>query len=392
MGAVKYKSRRRTGQWGSWGKHLELFEQFESWRDDDEAQVAVAVEEGMIAESEQDDFRTTLQEGTGAPEGRADFPLFMLSVTRHRMRQGFQRRMAKWDRYVGVERAEDFRTITTSQMNGISGMAPIPEFDEYGRLRSSEEMGPPIAVAKHGGVYGLTYETIVNDDTNMILNRTPTELGKMSAAYTSQVIIALIESNPNYIDGLPFFTATPRAGLPNGNEYTGSAAEPSEGNLIAIVSDLEDSQDAEGFPIDITPGLVLTKSRETQLIFRRIIRSQRTGTASNDTDTTTFDKGDLNAAEGILPGDDPVVVEPYLKDPNDWILLANVSDRAAFRIAFLRDQRQPFIGMLDPGVRSVGGGANDPYLLDIDEMLMKLRHVFGVALGDPLAARRARRS
>lgn len=390
--AVKYKPRRRSSQWGVWGKHLELFEAFESWRDDDEAQVAVAVEEGLIQEEAQDGFRASLQEGTGGPEGRADFPLFMLTVTRHRMREGFSRRAAQWDRYVGVERAEDFRTITTSQLNGITGMAPVPEFDEYGRLRSSEEMGPPIAVAKHGGVYGLTYETIVNDETNKILNRTPTEMGKMAASYTSQVIIALIESNPNYIDGLPFFTATPRAGLPNGNEYTGAAAEPSEDNLVKIVSDLENVQDAEGFPIDISPGLVLTKSRETSLIFRRILRSQQTGATANDTATDTFDKGTYNAASDILPGTDPVVVEPYLKDPNDWILLASVADRAAFRVAFLRDQRQPFIGMLDPGVRSVGGGANDPYLLDIDEMLMKLRHVFGVALGDPLAARRARRA
>lgn len=379
----------RRGKYGRYGKHIELFELFESWRDDPGAQSAVAVEEGWIEESEAPEFASQLQEGTGAPEGRADFPLFLLSVTRHKMREGFRRRAAKWERYVGVERAEDFRIHTVSQLNGLSGMGPVPEFDEYPRIRSSEEMGPPYSVGKHGGVYAVTYEMVVNDDTNQILNRTPRELGRMSAAYVSLVVVGLIESNPNYIDGLPFFSATPRQGLPAGNEFTGSAAEPSEDNLITIVASLNNTVDSEGFPMEIDPGVIITKDERTKFIFRRIIRSQQTGATANDTATGVFDKGTYNAAEGILP-EDGVIVEPYLRDPNDWILLAEIG-RPAFIIAFLRDQREPFIGMQDSGVRSMGG-ARDPYTLDNDEWPMKIRHVFGVALGDPRAARRARRA
>lgn len=379
------------GKYGMWGKHIELFELFESWSNDPKAQAAAFVEEGFIEESAAADYEASLSEGTGAPEGRADFPLFLLSVTRHKMRQGFRRRAAQWDKYVGVERAEDFRTHTVSQLNGISGMGPVPEFDEYPMLRSSEEMGPPFSVGKHGGVYGVTYEMIVNDDTNQILNRTPTELGKMNAAYVSQVVVALIEANPNYIDGLPFFSTTARQGLPNGNEFTGSAAEPTEDNLIDIISSLQNTVDSEGLPIDIEPGVVITKDERTKFIFRRILRSQQTGTTSNDTAGDVFDKGTYNAAQdtGLTPED--IIVEPYLKDPNDWILLAETG-RAAFRIAFLRDQREPFIGIEEGQVRSFGGGTRDPYRLMIDEVRMKLRHVFGVALGDPRSARRARRS
>jgi hypothetical protein len=373
-------------RYGRWGKHLDLFELFESWRDDPEAQTAVAVEEGWIEEGE------TIEEasGTGAPEGRADFPLFLLSITRHKMRQGFTRRAARWDRYVGVERAEDFRQHTASQLNGISGMGPVPEFDEYPRLRSSEEGAPPFSVGKHGGVYGVTFEMVVNDDTNTILNRTPTELGRMSAAYIAQVVVALIESNPNWIDGLPFFTATARAGLPGGNEYTGAAAEPTEDNVVKVVNDLQNTEDSEGFPIDIDPGLIITKDPLVSLAVRRIVRSQETSANETAGAATHIEKGTYNPAQGILP-DDPVLVEPYLRDPNDWILLADTG-RPAFIIAFLRDQREPFIGIEDPGIRSIGGGTRDPYTLDFDEIRMKIRHVFGVALGDPRSARRARRA
>jgi len=371
--------RRRANPYGKWGKHIELFEMFESWSEDDEAQAAVAEQEGW-----------DVQEGTGAPEGRADFPLFLLTTTRHKLREAFKRRAAQWDRYVGIERAEDFRIHTASQLNGISGMGEVPEFDEYPRLRSSEEGAPPFSVGKHGGVYEVTYEMVVNDETNKILDRTPTELGRMAAAYVSRTIIALIESNPNWIDGDPFFTANPRGGLPNGNEYTGSDAEPTEDNLVTIVSDLDDTEDSEGFPIDISPGVVLTKQKRTQLIFKRIIRSQETGATANDTAGGVFDKGTYNAAEGLLP-EGSILTESYLRDPNDWILLAETG-RPAFIVAFLRDQREPGIWIQDSGMRSIGSGAKDPYSMDFDGLPMKIRQVFGVALGDPRSARRARRA
>lgn len=384
-------------RFGKYGKHIELFEMFKSWERDPKAQSALAVEEGWIQESQVESYEETLreeisqlEEGTGTPEGRADFPLFLLATTRHRLRQGFRRRASQWRRYVGVERAEDFRVHTVSQLNGLTGMGPVPEFDEYPRLRSSEEMGPPFSVGKHGGIYGVTFEMIVNDDANTILNRTPTEMGRMAAAYMAQVIAALVEVNPNWIDGLPFFSTTARQGLPLGNEYTGAAAEPSEDNLVTWVSDLRNAEDEMGFPMDVDPGTVITKDERAKHTFRRIIRSQQTGATANDTGSDVFDKGTYNAASDLL-AEDAVMVEPYLKDPNDIILLAEVG-RPAFVTAFLRDMTEPQIWVHDSGMRGVNGAGRDPYLLWIDEILMKIRSIFGVALGDPRAARRARRA
>lgn len=381
--------RGRRGQYGVWGKHLELFEQYFSWRDDPQAQAALAESEGWDVDPETG-APSALAEGTGSPEGRADFPIYMLTVIRHRMRQAFRRRAAVWDQYLGVERAEDFRVHTVSQLNGLTGMGPIPEFDEYGRIRSSEEMGPPFSVGKHGGIYAVTYEMIINDNTNLILNRTPSELGRMSAAYVSQVAVAIIETNGNYIDGLPFFTATPRSGLPAGNLFTGAGAEPTEDNLVSIIEQMRGTTDTEGFPLDIQPANILTRSERVRLNFKRIMRSQETGVQVTNPAGATVEKGTLNPLEGdeLLPGS--VIVEPYLQDPNDWYLFADVG-RAAFIIAFLRDQRQPFIGLQRGLVESVGGGLTDPYQLWIDEMPHKIRHVFGTAQGDPRAAIKASR-
>lgn len=372
-------TRRRRNPFGMIGKYNEIYELFKGWRDDDDVQEALAEEYGW-----------ELEEGTGAPEGRADLPLFFLTQTRHKMREGFTRRAAKWQQYVGTERAEDFRQHTVSQLNGLTGMGPVEEFGEYPRVRSSEEMGPPYAVGKHGGIYGITFEMVVDDDANTILNRTPRELGRMNAAYMSRVVIALIEGNGNWIDGLPFFSASARPGMPNGNEVTGAAAEPTEDNVMTLYSDIENTEDGEGFPMDIEVANILTRERRTWGTFQRIFKSTETGSTTNDPSGATFDKGRLNVLSQ-LPRTPDVIVEPYLRDPNDWIVLAETG-RPAFIVAYLRDQREPFVGIEDPGVRPIGGGSPDPYTLDYDEIKLKIRNIFGVAQGDPRSARRARRA
>lgn len=360
----------RQGRYGGWGKHLELFEMFSDWRED--PRVLEGLEEDGL-----------LLEGTGAPEGRADFPMFLLQTIRHRVREGFQAVESRWDRYVGIESAQDFRQHTVSQLNGLVGMGPVPENAEYPRIRSSEEGGPSFAVAKHGGIYKVTFELIINDEVNRILNRTPTELGKMSSAYLTRIIIALIEANPNWIDGAPFFSAA------RGNEATGAAAEPTETNVATHVSTMKLRRNRDNQPIDIQPRTVLTQNDITGYIFNRMIRSQETGATSNDTSTRTFDKGRLNPIAGILP-DDAVATDPWLNDPNDYIYLADPAERPPFVAAFLRGQRSPFIGLKDPMVRDAFSRVEDPYDYELDSIDFKARHVFGAAVGEPMAAFRAR--
>jgi hypothetical protein len=371
---------RRRGRYGDWGKHLDIFEQFESWRDDPEAQEALAESEGW----------DEVEEGTGAPEGRADFPMFLLTTIRHTMRQAFTRRAAKWDQYMGVERAEDFRVHTVSQLNGLAGMGPVPEFDEYPRIRSQEEAGPPFSVGKHGGVYGVTFEMVVErrgeHDPEPHADGAGPHVGGVRLARRDRADRGepeLHRREPVLLDG--------RAAGDAGRERVhrrGRGADRGQPRVHRLRPGEHDGH--EGFPIEIDARRVLTRDRRTQMIFNRIIRSQETGATSNDTGGDVFDKGRYNAASDLL-SPDAVIVEPYLTDPNDWIVLNDVG-RPAFVIAFLRDQREPFIGVADGGVRGVNGGGPDPYTLDFDEIPFKIRHVFGVALGDPRAARRARRA
>jgi hypothetical protein len=369
-------------RYGNWGKHIELFEIFKDFRDDPR------VQEVLAESNEPEDLR----EGTGAPEGRADFPIFLQTVIRHRMRERFATVASKWTSYVGIESAQDFREHTVSQLNGIRGMQPILENDEYTMLRSAEEPGPSFAVGKHGGIYGVTMELVINDETDRILNRIPRELGRMSAEYISQTVVAFIESNPTYIDGLPFFTNN--AARPN--EVTGAGADPNETNLFAILDTMTTRRDSDNLPITTQPRRILVRTPSQKGTFDRIIRSQLTGVTDAAVPAGQtglgfgdFFTGNYNPAYNVLPPD-AVVQEPWFNDPNDWYVLADADDRPPFVVAFLRGRREPFIGLEDPGVRAAMGGARDPYDLWFDVIRYKIRHIFGAAMGEPLAAFRAR--
>ena len=353
--------------YGIWGKPLQIFEMYEDFRDDPD----------VIAK---------LQEGTGSPEGRADFPMFLQTVIRHRMRERYAAVAAKWQTYTGRENAQDFRETTVSQLNGLWGMGRIPEFGEYPRLRSSEEPGPAFAVAKHGGIYEVTMELVINDDADTILGRIPREIGRMAGEYVSLAVVAYIESNPTYIDGQPFFSVAHQ------NQYTGTAAEPNENNLVTILENIKTRRDPNGVPYALEPRRILVRSERQKLIFNRILQSQFTGATTNYTpaDQLTapqvFDKGTVNPLFGIMPADS-VVDEPWLTRANDWYVLANVQDRPGMIVAFLRGRTDPFIGRATAQVAALGGG-DDPYTMEFDSIPFKVRHIFGTGMGDPNAMHR----
>ena len=358
----------KRGRYGTWGKHLELFEQFDDFRRDPAVHTAM-IEEGL------------LQEGTGAPEGRVDFPYFLQTVIRHKIRERFKSAAGKWDSYVGIESAQDFREHTVSELGPIRGITGVAEHGQYEKLRSREAPGPSYAVGKYGGIYSVTYELIINDDTNRILSRIPTELGRAMAEYVNQTVVAFIESNPTYIDGTAFFHSS-RANL-----RSGADAAPTSDSLVAALDILKLRRDADNIPMIFEPRRILVKSPSIKLRLDTIIRSQQTGVSSEVTAVGApgFHPGTMNPLYNVLPAD-AVVEDPWLNDPNDWYILSNADERPAFVAAFLRGQRTPQIFLKDSGMRGVGGGGQDPYEMEVDEIPYKLRHVFGVASGEPLAA------
>lgn len=360
------------GRYGNWGKHIEMFEVFDAFRKNPR------VLEELFGEG----AAAALQEGSGAPEARVDFPIFLQTVVHHRIRERFKAVASEWEKFVGIESAKDFREHTVSSLGAIVGFKPVGEGEPYPRLRSSEEEGPPFSVGKWGGIYALTMELVINDEMDRLLNRIPMELGESAAEYVTELVIAFIESNPTYpVDGLPFFH-TSRA-----NNVTGASAEPKEDNLMAQLDVMKLRRNAENKPISIVPRRILVRNPSLKAKFDAMIRSTTTGVRSEITavGAPEFAPGTDNAVANVLPPD-AVVQDSWLNAPNDYYLFADAAKRPPFVAAFLRGQRTPQMFLQDSGMRGVGGGGADPYSMEFDEIPYKLRHFTGVASGEPLAA------
>ncbi|HTE60775.1 MAG TPA: hypothetical protein VK631_10530 [Solirubrobacteraceae bacterium] len=353
----------RQGRYGRWGGPRELFEAFISWSGDDEVQEA-------------------LQEA----DARADFAEFLLGAMRTAMLKGYNQAAPQWDRYMGVEPAQDFREHRIKGVAGMAGIAHVGELGDYKEMRRAKRPTASYAVDTYGGVYSLTRHLIINDDTRELLSRTPRDMGEAMGRFVTRTAIALIESNPNAPDGAAMYS------ISRGNE---SANALSEDSLADMFGWMENQLDENGDEIVITPEVMAVKNLRMQLIAKRIVRSQDTGatvnyTAAAGVGSDKFDKGTMNPLAGILP-EGSILRDPYYQDAQDYYLFADANRTPAFIMAFLDGNRNPFVGLKQPEVRgALPAAGDDPYTYEIDTLDFKVRHDFGAAVVDPRGTARGK--
>jgi hypothetical protein len=352
-------------RYGRWGRRLRIFDTFQGWAADPKVQEAI-------------------QEA----ETRADFAEFLMGAIRTATLRGYQYAAPQWDRYMGVESAQDFREHRAKGLSGMSGIHHLGELGEYKEMRRARRPVVSYAVDTYGATYSLSRHLIINDDMKQILSSTPEEMGKAMGRFVTRTAVALIESNPNYVDGAPVFSAT------RGNEVTDPLSEDSLANLFTW---MENQLDENGDEITLTPNVLAVKTLKLQLIAKRIVRSQETGTTINYTGggvgvgTASFDKGTYNPLFNMLDPDQGVIRDPYFQDPNDYYLFADPGENPAFIMAFLNGERDPYVGLKNPETRSaLPSGTDDPYTFEMDTIDFKIRHDFGAAVVDFRGAARGR--
>ena len=344
----------RDKPYGDFGRPIPLLEAYEEWRD-------LRLEEA---------------------DSKADFPEFLFGPVRASLWHGYTRVQPQYRRYARVENMPDFRERRLRGLNALRGIGYVGDHGEYPGMRRTERPSAPLVIDTYGGVYAITRQAIINDDSGDLLNRNPSDMGYAAGLFVSEAIVALIVSNPTAWDGSPFF------GAGRGNY---GVAPLSEDALADAITAMETQLDDDGFRVTIRAATLIVKSARQEMIARRIVNSTATGASVNYTGGTAgvgsqyMDKGVLNPLAGILGGD-AIVREAFLPDANDWYLFATPADVPAFSIGFLNGQQRPFVGLKDPGVRNALGAGMDPYSFELDSVDFKVRHDFGVAAVDPRGA------
>jgi hypothetical protein len=348
--------------YGVFGGPNKLIEAYTDWRDDRLAKY----DAGVLMEA----------------DSKADFPQFLFGIIRTALWAGYERIAPQFERYATIENLPDFRERRLRGLNALTGIGYVGDHGEYPGMRRTERPSAPLVLDTYGGVYSLTRQLIINDDTGELLNRNPADMGFNAGNFVAETVVALIVSNPLAADGTAFFDPTVHKNL-------GTAAL-SEDALADAITAMETQKDDDGYRIRIRANLLMVQNARQEMIARRIVNSTTTGATINYTGaagvgSNIMDKGTLNPVAGILNGDQ-ILRETFLTDTNDWYLFADPGSVPAFAIGFLNGERRPFIGLKNPEVRNALGPGVDPYTFELDSVDFKVRLDFGAAAVDPRGA------
>lgn len=346
--------------YGAFGKPIRLLEAYREWRD-----------ERVLEEA----------------DSKADFATFLFGPVRQSMWTGYSRAQAQYQRYTREESAPDFRDRRLRGLNGLLGIGYVGDHGDYPGLSRSVRPPASLSVDTYGGIYSITRQAIINDDSNELLNRNPADMGYAAGVFILQTVIAMIQNPPNAGDGNPFYSVS---GTGRGNQVTAALSEDSIADAVTFMESLVDD---DGRQIVVTPQVLVVKTARMQMIAQRILNSTQTGvnvqyTGAAGVGSVDMNKGTINPLAGVLPADG-VVRDPWFSDYNDWYLFADPGDVPSFAVGFLNGQSEPQVMLKDPMVRMALGAGTDPYSFELDAVDFKVRSDFGVAPVDPRGAYRS---
>lgn len=340
--------------YGAWPGSNKLFEAFLQR----EALEGEALSEGDLRES----------------GSSSDFANYLADKATKRLMWSYNDVSASWRRYARTYSVSDFKPILFTTVTEMQDLLPIGEDGEYHDSQISEIVGPSLTVSKFGRLFSLTREAIINDDLNQLRDR-PAAMGRSAARTMSHAMVAKLEANPNAYDGTALFH-TNHANILSGSQYA-----LSEDTLAQAITKLRLQTDANGNRIGLRPRMLVIPA-ELELTARRILQSTTVPLAgytkgSTDAAATAHGYGGNNVLSGIV---EPVV-EEYLTDANDWYLFADPNEAPVLAVGFLNGKETPDIMLRDPGMRLVLGGS-DPYSMEFDEIVWKVRHEWGNGVFD----------
>jgi hypothetical protein len=313
----------------------------------------------------------------------SDFPILFSDILDRQVLADYQQAEPVWRSFARTSRVRDFREVKRYTVDGGMGLLPeVPEKNEY-----PEDSIPDLApftyrVTKKGKRFQLTWETLVNDDLD-IMSRLPRNLA-VSARNSESVFATKLfvsSTGPNST----FFTSG------NGNLLTGNPAL-SITALQAAFTLLSKHRDTDGNPI-VIDAAVLMVPPALEVVARNIINATQILAASGGGDGTENDQ--LTVANW-MKNKVTLVVNPWLpvidttRGDTAWYLLQapGGAGRPISEIGFLNGYDAPQLFMKSSDAIRVGGGLTSPMDgdFDTDSIQYKLRHVFGGTLLDTKSA------
>jgi hypothetical protein len=360
--------------------NVRLFDAFLGKREADEE---VLEEAGHTYES----LQVAIREGEEIDEAllesgsSSDFANYLADKVTKRLMWGYADEPSAWRSYSRTYTVPDFKPLSFVRLSEHQQLLEVKEGTEYKDSQIAEIVGPSMTVRTLGRTFSLSRKAIINDDLNQLRDR-PAGMGRAAARTLGHDVVNTLVANPNTYDGNALISSAHQ------NLLTGSTAFLSEDTAaVASAKMMVQTDDGSNERIGLRPRTMLLPP-QLEGVARRIITSTlvpqpqegltppvpATGAAWTQ---QQFGRG----GENIMRAFADYVVEPYLIDANDWFLFADPQQAPVLGVGFLNGDETPVIFLKDPGMRNVLGGS-DPYSMEYDEIVWKIRAEWGVVVLD----------
>lgn len=289
----------------------------------------------------------------------SDFASYMSDKVTKRLMWGYGEVTSAWRQYTTSYTVPDFKPISFVRLTEMQGLLSVTEGGEYKDSQIDEIVGPSLSVETFGRLFSLTRRAIINDDLNQLRDR-PAAMGRAAARTVNRSVITMVESNPAAYDGTTVFHVN------HNNLLTAALSEQS---LQDAITKLRLQTDTNGLRVGLRPRWLLIPA-QLEFTARRILNS-----------TTLPQPGTGVGSVNVVAGYVDYIVDEYLTDPNDWYLLADPAEAPLVAVGLLNGKDTPDVFLKDQGMRNVLGGS-DPYSMEFDEIVWKIRHDWGVSVMD----------
>jgi hypothetical protein len=265
----------------------------------------------------------------------------------------------------------DFKQFKRYRMTGSGNFSVVGATGEL-KSMSLQDESYANQVTTQGVIITVTRQILINDDMGA-LTQLPTVIGRKASLAREKAVWTTLLGNPNN-----FF------GTANANYLSGGGSALSITSLTSAVQKFEEQVDADGDPIMIDPGQLLTppaiKTSAENLFNGANLVVSALGLPSSGAQTAVLNPN----AQQHVGKYTPVSVrylaaKQALTNSSDtgWYLLPSVADVSAgfapVQIGYLRGQRTPVIERGETNFNTLG-------------IAMRAYFDFGVALHDPRCA------
>lgn len=296
-----------------------------------------------------------------------------------------------WEQYCARTTVRDFKPKTLIDlMGGRAALDLVPERTEY-KQRTVSKGAYHISVAKYGGMFQISWESIINDELGELENL-PLNLAVASRNTETTVAAGLLTdgSGPNDLYwgatawGRTYNAATDSWSGGSSNLISGNPALTAD-TLTSALDAISQRVDPEGLPIVVEAfKLVVPPALETTA--RKILEA---------TEIRVTVGGQTTIMNNWLGGRVQLVVDHWLpvldKSGNagtTWYLLpAPASSRPALFVGFLRGHEAPDLRVKADAGNRIGGGPVAPEEggFEADDINYRARHVVGGVGTDMIA-------